>query len=619
MHKRGEIIRNSLKKKGGQVTIFIIIAIVIIGMIAGYFIFRNQIAKIAIPADIQPVYTTFLSCLEEKTLTGVSVLESQGGYIELPEFEQGSNYMPFSSQLNFLGNPIPYWYYVSGNNFEKQQVPTKTGMENQLENFINDKIRGCVFDSYYEQGFEILQGEPKANVLIRDNDIIVNLNMDLSISKADESANVVNHQINVKTNLGSLYDSAKKIYDYEQSNLFLEEYAIDNLRLYAPVDGVELTCSPKVWSTDSIFSNLKEAIEVNTMALTNQGNKNNYFNIKNLPVSDEVRFLNSRDWAYSYEVNPSQGDVLIANPVGTQQGLGILGFCYVTYHFVYNIEYPVLVQVGRGEEIFQFPLAVIIKGNKPRNALDATAYAFSSPEICNYKNTELEVRTMDEEGNPINSDISYECFKEVCNIGKTSFGTLSSNFPQCVNGFVLARAVGFEDTRYMFSTTQSGSVDVIMNKLYPKNVHLTLEGDDYKGKAVITFTLGDVSKTILYPEQKEIKLSEGDYEIEVSIYDETSLKLQAGTYKQCMDIPSALAGVFGATEKKCFDVNVPSQIISNALSGGGTQDYYISKNELTSSNLLEINAPSLPEPKSLEDLQNNYNLFEGKKLEIIFK
>ena len=39
--------------------------------------------------------------------------------------------------------------------------------------------------------------------------------------------------------------------------------------------------------------------------------------------------MNSRYWPYAFEVSPTQGDILIANPVGNQEGLGILGFCYV--------------------------------------------------------------------------------------------------------------------------------------------------------------------------------------------------------------------------------------------------------------------------------------------------
>jgi len=92
----------------GQVTIFIIIAIVLVAAVAGFFIFRGGISLDNVPASIEPIYTTFLTCLEEDALVGIDVLESQGGYIEMPVFEPGSSYMPFSSPLDFLGNPIPY-------------------------------------------------------------------------------------------------------------------------------------------------------------------------------------------------------------------------------------------------------------------------------------------------------------------------------------------------------------------------------------------------------------------------------------------------------------------------------------------------------------------------------
>ncbi|GAI91064.1 unnamed protein product [marine sediment metagenome] len=152
-----------------------------------------------IPANIEPVYVSFLSCLEEDTEVGIDVLESQAGYISLPDFEPGSAYMPFSSQLNFLGNPIPYWYYVSGNNIQKEQMPSKREMENQLEEFVEEKITECIFDGYYEQGFEISQGEPEAKIIIKDNEVEINLDMDLSINKEEDSALIRNHKIIVKS------------------------------------------------------------------------------------------------------------------------------------------------------------------------------------------------------------------------------------------------------------------------------------------------------------------------------------------------------------------------------------------------------------------------------------
>ncbi len=621
-----------LKNRKAQVTIFIIIAIVLVVGIVIFFVYRDSIITQSIPASIEPVYASFLSCVEDYTLTGIDILGSQGGYISLPDFEHGSVYMPFSSQLNFLGNPIPYWYYVSGNNIQKEQIPSKKDMEDELGKFMNDKITGCVFKNYYEQGFEISQGDPDTKVIIKDNEVEINLNMDLSVNKEEDSTLIRNHKIIVKSKLGILYNSAKKIYEYEQKNLFLENYALDTLRLYAPVDGVELTCSPMTWEANEIFDELQEAIEVNTLSLKIKGgdyslkNEENKYFIIDVPVDADVKFINSKEWANSFEVTPSQGNILLANPVGNQPGLGILGFCYVPYHFIYSVKYPVLVQLSSGNtlkgtsEIFQFPMAVVVQNNQPRKALDVSAVEMGIPELCKHKNTLIKVNVYDSKLNPVESDISYECFGEVCNIGKTEGGSLEEEFPQCVNGYFVIKADGFEETKYLYSTTESGSVDIILDNLYEMNVELKLDGTIYQENAMINFISDKFSKTIIYPEQKIVKLTEGQYEIQVYIYKNSDLKLEETIYEQCVEVlQTGFGGLFGLTQKKCFDVVIPAQIISNVLSGGGNENYYILESELENSNTIEINAESLDLPKTVEELQDNYLLIEEKELEVFFK
>src|SRR3990167_8710851 len=194
----------------GQLTIFIIIAILIVASVAGYFLVKDRIVKKGVPVNIQPIETTLLTCLED------DVLESQGGYIELPEFEPGSDFMPFSSQLNFLGNPIPYWYYVSGNNIKREQVPSKEFMENELENFIDSQIQNCDLEKYYSEGYKISIGAPESNVIIRDKDIKVELKMDMGINFGEENAIINEHNKIVESNLGNLYDAAKSVYEDEQ-------------------------------------------------------------------------------------------------------------------------------------------------------------------------------------------------------------------------------------------------------------------------------------------------------------------------------------------------------------------------------------------------------------------
>jgi hypothetical protein len=103
------------------------------------------------------------------------------------------------------------------------------------------------------------------------------------------------------------------------------------------------------------------------------------------------------------------------------------------------------------------------------------------------------------------------------------------------------------------------------------------------------------------------------YNISVYIYENASLSLGSSVQEYCTEIPRAFGGAFGLTRKECFEVEVPEQIISRALSGGGIQSYFFSESQLISGNQILINAESLPNPGSL---QENYVLFDSKVLEV---
>ncbi|MDO8623275.1 MAG: hypothetical protein Q7R52_03435 [archaeon] len=610
--------------KRGQLTIFIIIAVIIVALIIGIFIFKDKIFPQAPSTETSEIETTFLSCIKDYASSGIDVLESQGGYIYLPEFEPGSSYMPFSSQLNFLGNSIPYWYYVSQNNIQREQIPSKSEMEQQLARFIQERIKNCNFQTYYDQGYKINLGDSKVETNINDKNVDILVTVNMEVIKGEQTSKVVSHRTSVNSKLGILYNSAKSVYDYEQKNLFLEEYAIDNLRSYAPVDGVEISCSPKIWPADTVFNDLKNGIEANTLALKANGqysltNKEGKYFVLNLPVQEKVRFVNSKDWAYAYEVEPNEGSLLIANPIGNQPGMGILGFCYIPYHFVYNIKYPVLIQVGEEtEEMFQFPMAVVVQGNNPRESLKATATEETElSELCNYKNTNFEVQIYDENLNPIDAEISFECFGTKCNIGETTNGILNSDFPQCANGYILARKDGYSEGKYLQSTISSGQATIILEKLKEIKLNLKLDNQAYSGTALITFE-GENSNTIAYPEQNTVELKSGLYNMTAYVYKEGQIKLAQTVKEQCVEIPvSGIGGLFGMTKKKCLNVEIPEQIVSNVLAGGGSINYYITNAELSSGNLY-INVESLPTPTTVEELQNNYILFDSKKLDVTF-
>jgi hypothetical protein len=611
------------KRKKGQLTVFIVLAVFIVAGIGTYFLLKNRISIEKVPASLKPVEEYFLSCIEDYAGAGISLLGEQAGYIYLPAFEPGSEYMPSSNQLNFLGSPIPYWYYVSNNNFVKEQVPSKSEMEKQLEKYLEENL-ACDFSGFRERGFAVSLGKIEADAKILENKVGVELKADLDVGFDDQTYVFTKHKKEIGSKLGKFYDSALKIYNKEKQEAFLENYALDALYLYAPVTGVELSCSPKIWMKKKVDDVLKEALEENVIMLRKGGysGKMKYFNV-NVPSNEEVQFLYSKDWPTKIEVQPEKQGLLLSEPVGNQPGLGILGFCYVPYHFVYNLVYPVLIQIYDSQEIFQFPVVVVINGNKPREALHGVYVGEKEPELCKYKNTEIKVYTYNTNLEPVEADISFKCFNEKCRIGKTKVegedALLVEKFPQCINGFVLAKADGYEEGKEMISTNKEGEASIILDKLYNISINLKINDRETDDLAVISFESEDTSVTGAWPEQKSLSLSEGSYNISVFIYRNSSIYLQETKMQKCVEMPQpGLLGVLGFNTEKCFDLTIPSQTLSNVVVGGGKAQQYITETELQKGKV-EILAESLPLPISLEQLQKNYELLEAKKVYLEFK
>ncbi len=610
------------KNKKGQVTIFIIVAILIIAAVGIYFLVRNNISQTNVPSEFEGIYNDFVVCLEENLESGVGILESQGGYIYLPGYVSGSEYMPFSSQLDFLGVSVPYWYYVSGNNIEREQVPSVNSMEKDLETFIENRAINC-FPENFDSDLEISLGEPNAKIGIKKDEVQMNLKADLVLTRGDSTAEISSHEVIVETELGKLHSNAVKVYEEEQKSMFLENYTLDILNLYAPVDGVEFSCASKVWSVPGIFEDVQEAVDENIAVVKVQGDSNNYFVLDTLsnkiPSDVYVDFLTSSSWPTTFEVEPSEGPVLIAKPVGNEFGLGALGFCYVTYHFVYDYKYPVMVQL-RSEttgEIFQFPVAVIIENSNPRESLVGESSALDVPEICENANTEFTIITLDSNSNHVNADISFECFSQTCDIGTAENGVLDEKFPQCVNGYIIAKAEGYKDAEVLTSTVNSGSLTIFMDRVYEMELSVALDNSYYSGEAIITFEDAEGNlNSVLYPEQDTIGLSAGTYEISVSVYKDVSLEFGSVTSEYCTEVPRNILGVFGLTKTECYEIEVPEQLISRALSGGGVGTVTFLENDLRNNNEILINVEKFPEPDSLVQIQENSVLFENKIAEV---
>jgi len=613
----------------GQISLFVIIAIVIVGAIVAFFAFRGNLSFGNIPAEFQPVYSSYDECIKGEAENALSLLGVQGGRIDTGEFTPGSDFAPFSSHLNFLGLTVPYWYSISGNNVIKENVPTKSEMEREVSNYIESNLQNCNFDEFYSDGFYIDLGEPSVKTQIEDNLVRVEVSSKVSVVKEDRSAIKNVHEVNVESKIGKFYNLASEIYNKEIKDAFLEDYAIDVMRLYAPVDGVEVQCNPKIWKTQEVAENIKEGLELNIPSIKFDGsyyrlnNESDKYFVVDLGVDEQVNLLYSKDWPSKVEITPAEQELLIADPVGNQQGLGALGFCYVPYHFVYDVSFPVMIQISDGLELFQFPIAVIIDNNLPRQAELTQLSQEGDFDVCEFKNSDVMVSTFDNTLNPVEADISYNCFDQVCDLGKTEVvgdnAVFDGKAPQCLNGYLIAKADGFAEKRVLFSSNNEDVADIFLDREYELEVDLKVGAKNYNGLAIVSFVKenGEV-QTVSLPSINKVKLTEGSYNVSVYAYGDSNIVIPKSTRTQCYDVPSGgITGIFGAKKEECFNIEVPETNIGEALIGGGQQNTYILESQLQNGKVT-VEVDALPRPSSLEQLQYNYETFNTQGVDLIF-
>lgn len=181
-----------MRKEGkrGQVTLFVIIAIVIVAIIVGFFLFKDKLnmsnENPQIPKDVQPVYDFVASCIEKTGEEALQYVGLHGGYSALP------------LEVPILESKIPYYVY---NN--KSYMPTNYFIEGQISSFIVAKLPDCINNFNSLSGFEIKSSNSNINTRIDEQQVTFNVDYPLSIKKSSSTYSLKNFkELKIPVRLG---------------------------------------------------------------------------------------------------------------------------------------------------------------------------------------------------------------------------------------------------------------------------------------------------------------------------------------------------------------------------------------------------------------------------------
>ena len=447
-----------IKNKKGQVTIFMIVALVIVIGGSMFFYFtrvstlpentETEALNDNIPLQFDPVQSFITDCLSSTSVEGLKIIGEQGGYASftnkninkenfiLKNEPTESDAVSFTKDSNLK---IPYWYYLksqngcSGNCEFSSKRPglrdSENSIEKQLERHIDFNLKNCInnFESFSEQGFEIKEESGvKSDVTITEEDVVVSANYKVSAKSQDSKQSLDSFTVHVPVNIARMYELATKITNMQSQYNFLEKHALNLIVAFSGVDNKKLPPmsdmrfkfgAKESWQKTEIKNRMTGLLTAYVPAFQVDGTynydrnlfgsemKQSLYDSTIIPIdkpyseiSAEFTYLDF--WPAYFNLN-CKGE--LCKPSSAN---GILSFIGIQdYTFSYDLSFPVLVELkdvdalnGEGYS-FNFFLEANVRNNKEMKSafrqLEAISISESS-QLCEVtSNTDTKINVVD--------------------------------------------------------------------------------------------------------------------------------------------------------------------------------------------------------------------------------
>ena len=296
MKKRGSyldlIMKSKIipKSKRSQVTIFIVIALIVVIGIVLYIVVRGGLGGRVDPA-FAPVHDFVVGCLEESVDESVKGISLGGGYNEV----EGASY---------LLSDVPY-YFSNG----KVNIPDKKKVEEEFNDYIKESMVICIneFGSIQEQGFTIEYNEMRVDTKLGD-EIEVRIDYPISASKGEASSSFRKFKVEKNFNFNrimKLVDEFKK--EHQENPNFIP---VSFLSLFAEREGFTFdliyTGESEVVYSFLINDVYESPILFNFAALYDWEIKSNEEKIE-LKEIGTLRGFEGKEFSYKVEVEKGEG------------------------------------------------------------------------------------------------------------------------------------------------------------------------------------------------------------------------------------------------------------------------------------------------------------------------
>lgn len=411
------------KAKRGQITLFVILAIVVL-LIVGFFIYLNYQNNISIvegpdrttvSEKFEPLQLFVEDCMESVARDAIVQLGKHGGYIDPNDAYMSGRVFygnaddQSDSDMAYLSDDIdkamPYWYYSYNYGdctdcMMMSQAPYIDEMERQISIYVTENINICLdgFQNFLQQGYDLaVQDNMIVRTTIREEDVLVESIYTIGVVYDGSQATIENYVATVDIPLMKYYNMALNISKQEYESQFLEglnaylilSYSGLSPELLPPIYSYSSGYDMVFWAKGSVRENIKQLLQSYVPLMQVKGAKNyrevtgdltdlekNFVDLITLDMfpdrnleKTEVSFIYIGD-GISFDIHPSTNELL--GPFkDTEEGVSVAPPKNTfSYQFFYDVSYPVIVEIKDEYKpgqyyTFMFALESTIKQNLP--------------------------------------------------------------------------------------------------------------------------------------------------------------------------------------------------------------------------------------------------------------
>ncbi|MBI4149906.1 hypothetical protein HY488_00720 [Candidatus Woesearchaeota archaeon] len=200
-----------LKRKKGQITIFLVIGILLLVGVFLTLTIRSWItekvepeAQQAVTLEGQSIQTFVESCIDRVGRRGIYFLGRQGGYNQTPA--------PFRER-----DEVRIPYYIDEGVF---QVPSIPIIESELVKYLQAELPRCIdnFASFREQGYTFELGEISTNMIIAENSLSITVRYPVTFTIGDSTIKLDIFRKTIDFDFKSKYDIIHNFINQQEQN-----------------------------------------------------------------------------------------------------------------------------------------------------------------------------------------------------------------------------------------------------------------------------------------------------------------------------------------------------------------------------------------------------------------